>query len=77
MSGVWTKDRNVWTPSSGAEADSRPRGGSPEKAELGLLEEWEEGPLGSWLIASPPLPAMEMVFQQNKAWEAKQSYSAE
>lgn len=31
--------------------------------ELGLLEEWEEGPLGSWLIASPPLPAMEMVFQ--------------
>ena len=49
-------------PSSGAEADLWPWVGSPEKAELGLLEEWEEGPLGSWLIASPPLPAMEMVF---------------
>lgn len=49
-------------PSSGTEADSWPRGGSPEKAGLGLLEEWEEGPLGSWLIASPPLLAMKMVF---------------
>ena len=53
MSGAWTKDRKVWTPHQAQRPTHSPRVGRHRRQSWAILEEWEEGHSGSWLIASP------------------------
>lgn len=61
---------------SGAEADSQPQGGSPQKAELGYSRGQEAGSPGSWLRVRL-LCNGNAIPNRIKLGRQKQSYSAE